>query len=241
MTWIPGIPIVPGPAGKQGYWGIPNRKLSQVEGDVKHSAEGGYSALISALFHGTRQASWHLSMRKDGRSEQHYPVESVCWHCGEKGDMSNQTAVIGNVTLYGIEHEGVAGEPLTAAQVDETIRISQWLRDNTWAGANPPELGVNLWEHNFLSATACPSNRIPWSIIIPELDKKENDMSLVFISPKGRPEVYLLGYPLEHIENPKHLTALIKAAEDSGVMVIRKELPANHPIFTDVDKTHRPN
>ena len=45
----------------------------------------------------------------------------------------------------------------------------------TFAGSNPPELAVNLFEHNWISPiTACPSNRIPWNAILAQL---EDDMA----------------------------------------------------------------
>ncbi len=168
-TWLSWCTKRPGPAWKQGYYLLPRRSLNQVEGDVKHSAEGSYAGLLNIIATSTRQASWHFSVAKDGRVSQHYPLESICWHAGKKGDLSNQTALIGNVTLVGIEHEGFAGQTLTPQQIDVTVRITQEVRARTFAGTRPPELAVNLWEHNWLSGTACPSNRIPWSTIMNKL------------------------------------------------------------------------
>ena len=110
---------------------------------------------------------------------------------------------------------------------------------------HPP--GRDCYGHRDVSQTACPGNnlyanlshvKIQAPVVPPPV--KEDDM-MVFISEKGRPEVYLLGYPLEHIENPTHLAILIKTAKDAGVEVKRVILPAGHDAFKKLDRTHRPN
>lgn len=177
-TWLPWCQRIDGPPDKQGYYPIARRSLDQIEGDVKHSAEGSWAALLSEINKAGRRASWTFSMRKDGHTVQHYPLESITWHCGAIGDLHTETEMIGNLTLVGIEHEGKVGEPLTIQQMTSTIRISEFLRDNTYAGKNPPELAVNLWEHNWISGvTSCPSGRIPWQTIVNALIK-EDDMPL---------------------------------------------------------------
>jgi hypothetical protein len=171
-TWIPGATRIPGPSWKQGYWGIPRRSLAQIEGDIKHSAEGSWQGLLNILAGGL-ELSWTFSVPRapigNVRYAQHYGLESITYHAGVKGDMSTVTELIGNLTLVGIEHAGRAGTPLTAHQVAVTIEISDFLRDHTFAGSNPPELAVNLWEHGWLLPTACPSNRVPWATIIAAL------------------------------------------------------------------------
>lgn len=196
-TWLSWCEKIPGPAWKQGYFGIPNRPLSLIEGDVKHSAEGGWAALLNEINHPTRQSSWTFAVRKDGHVVQHYPLESVTWHCGKPGDLHTETELIGNAALVGIEHEGRAGEPLTSKQIESTVRISRDLRALTFAGANPPELAVNLWEHNWISnVTSCPSNRVPWDVILEQLE--EEDMALDadakrYIDERFREIKFLLG------------------------------------------------
>ena len=168
-TWIPGAARVPGPAWKQGYGWIPRRSLAQIEGDIKHSAEGSYQGTLNVL-NGSRQASWTFTVPKiqigGVRFAQHYPLESITWHAGVAGDANPQTDITGNIALIGIEHAGMAGETLTPHQIAMTIEISQFLRDHTRAGISPPELRNNLWEHKWMKATACPSDRIPWAPII---------------------------------------------------------------------------
>ena len=121
---------------------------------VCHSMEGWMAGARSRI-HGSgplNQASWHFSITKDGTVYQHYPLTASTWHAG---------STWATTPLIGIEHEGRAGEPLTEAQVEASVRLVKWIAQ--WAGWKPERL-KNLWEHNEVSAspTACPSNRIPW-------------------------------------------------------------------------------
>jgi hypothetical protein len=169
-TYIPWATRRPGPWAKTGYPSASTRTLAQIEGEVKHSMEGSLQAGFGELDKLTRQASWHFSISKIGLLYQHYPLEAVCWHAGGPGDMQADTALIGNLTLIGVEHEGVAGEPLTPAQLATTIRLSEDVRGLCpLVGMFPPTLRRNLWEHGWLSQTACPSGRIPWPTIIAAL------------------------------------------------------------------------
>lgn len=145
----------PGPADKQGYAGhAPGPK----KGEVKHSAEGFWPGLYSRL-DGPDRASWHFTIGYD-RIEQHYPVSALCWHAG---DITPDDGAAGNLELVGVEHLGLAGQPLTEYQFDATARLSRWLHDtNAWPAYN---LHEQWFEHNWISqaATSCPSNRIDWT------------------------------------------------------------------------------
>jgi hypothetical protein len=99
------------------------------------------------------------------------------------GDALPLTAAVGNVALIGIEHEGFAGEPLTASQLDATIELQEWCYSNFPTIKRPPALRSSHFEHGWLSGTSCPSGRIPWNIIIHELTlflnppiQEDNDM-----------------------------------------------------------------
>lgn len=175
MTRIPWCEWRPGPASKRGYGGTTQIPVSYKEGEVKHSAEGPLSATFGVLDNPNRQASWHFTLPKQGpvRVYQHYELEDICWHCGLPGDERHDTSLVGNLTLWGEEHEGIAGEALTPWQVENTIKLSEELRrQSPTYGREPPTLRVNLWEHNWLSPapTACPSGRIPWAEIIMEIE-----------------------------------------------------------------------
>ncbi|KKK62852.1 hypothetical protein LCGC14_3000210, partial [marine sediment metagenome] len=43
-------------------------------------------------------------------------------------------------------------------------------------GTNPPTLGLNMWEHSWLSATSCPSGRNPWVEKFALINELEDDM-----------------------------------------------------------------
>jgi len=177
-TWLPFAVRRPGPPSKQGYSLAPHRNLSEIEGEVKHSAEGGLNPLFGELDRLDRRASWHFSIGYDGVVYQHYPLEAITWHCGVAGDRSLDTSLIGNATLIGEEHEGGGpnhpGEPLTGVQERASIALSRAIREICpHVGAAPPALRQNLWEHNWLSQTSCPSGRIPWDRILAALQEDE--------------------------------------------------------------------
>lgn len=152
----PGAIWVPGPRGRVS--GSPQPK----HGAIYHSMVG--KARPADTAH-----SWHFSIFKSGRIEQHYGANAWCWHAGDRddpaGDISN------NRDLIGIEHEGGPpgnfGEPLTPAQIASDIRLTYWLVQEDHIH-NLTRIGSHrgLWEHNEIRATACPSNRIKWVLII---------------------------------------------------------------------------
>ncbi len=162
MTWLSFCARRLGPDWKIGY-GTGDRTLAQIEGVVDHSSEGPLSAAMGVL-DGPRQASWTFFLPKYREPLQHYSLEKITWHCGLPGDRKQDTSLIGNLTLVGKEHEGVVGEPWTENQLFWSAKIDVALRQLCPAfGANPPTLRLNQWEHRWLSATSCPSDRNPWA------------------------------------------------------------------------------
>lgn len=150
-TWGAYAIVRPGPPHKTGVPGVYSR---HGQGVVVHSAEGSLEAALGVL-DDPRPASWHLTVAKDGRYYQHYPIEVVCWHAGFDA----------NVRYVGVECEGVAGEPLTPEQVSTLRSILDWLQAvDAWPVR---ERGVTLWEHNEFMPTNCPSGRIPWDQLLP--------------------------------------------------------------------------
>lgn len=134
----------PGPANK--VW----PDVNTVEGVICHSAEG-YEAGLWAQLYGPA-VSWHFTVLKDGRIFQHYPLTASTWHAGSHGQ---------NARLIGIEHEGVAGEPLTPVQLASSVGLVRWLAGVAQWGRL--ERGKNLFEHHEVNpSTNCPSGRIPW-------------------------------------------------------------------------------
>ena len=181
MTWLSFCARRPGPEWKVGY-GTGDRTLAQIEGVVDHSMEGTMAGAYSVL-DGLRQSSWTFSIPKRGEPVQHYRLENITWHAGIMGDRKQDTSLIGNLTLVGKEHEGVAGEPWTENQVFWSAKIDVALRQLCPAfGAHPPTLRLNQWEHRWLSATSCPSGRNPWAkkfklIAEWETTKEEDNMT----------------------------------------------------------------
>ncbi len=179
MTWLSFCARRPGPEWKTGY-GTGDRTLAQIEGVVDHSMEGTMAGAYSVL-DGPRQSSWTFSIPKVGEPVQHYSLEKITWHAGLPGDRRQDTSLIGNLTLVGKEHEGKVGEPWTENQIYWSAKIDVALRQLCPAfGANPPTLRLNQWEHNWLSATSCPSGRNPWQekfALINEWEK-EDEMPL---------------------------------------------------------------
>ncbi|KKL59760.1 hypothetical protein LCGC14_2212110 [marine sediment metagenome] len=175
-TWLPGVEILPMPPWKRGYWGFLDRTLDQIEGEVKHSAEGPWSALIGELMT-PKLKSWTFSIRNDGHIAQHAPLEAITWHCGVMGDMDTETELVGNVTLVGEEYEGKGVDGmLTTAQVEASYYISdqvQIFTPNSY-GSHKAELEVNLWEHGWISNTTCPNDRVDWPAHLAYLNREED-------------------------------------------------------------------
>jgi hypothetical protein len=162
---------------KTGY-GTGDRTLAQIEGVVDHSMEGSLVAAYTVL-DGSRQSSWTFSIPKVGEPVQHYPLEKIAWHCGLPGDRRTDTSLIGNLTLGGKEHEGVAGEPWTENQLHWSAKIDFAMRALCpQYGKNPPTLRLNTFWHTWLSATSCPSGRNPDRAKFRLINEWEDDMAL---------------------------------------------------------------
>jgi N-acetyl-anhydromuramyl-L-alanine amidase AmpD len=149
--YYPGATQMPGPASN--VYATENT----VEGAIMHSAQGDWSDSYRPTDTMTqRGVSWHFSIFKNGRVEQHYSLNTSCWHAGSGTE---------NRRLIGIEHEGGGpdnlSEPLAESQVVAGVALLRWIKEK----AGWPDLarGARLLEHNEVYATACPSGRIPWA------------------------------------------------------------------------------
>ena len=150
MTNYPPALQRPGPATSTGRY-LNGASQNAMAGALLHSAEGGEAGLWERLDSGV--VSWPFSILKSGVVLQHYPIEAVCWHAGSRQ---------WNECLIGIEHEGKAGEPLTAVQLFSSVMLVRWLAHECgWAPSRvAPQ---TLYEHREVNpSTACPSGRIPW-------------------------------------------------------------------------------
>lgn len=160
--WYPGATRYYGPSWKNR--GSTNSAL----GVVWHSAEGSWGGLQSELNRNDRGAAWHFSCLKNGTLYQHYPLNAVLWHAGDWG--GDQDGADGNGELIAIEHEGVAGEQLTPAQIKSSTEFVKWLSAQVGWTPTRVSAGRNQWEHKELSdlPTQCPSGRNPWPVIMRE-------------------------------------------------------------------------
>lgn len=182
MTWLAFCEHDPGPDWKTGYGDFKSTTLDDIEGVVDHSMEGTMAGARTVL-RGPSQASWTFSLPKVGRPHQHYPLEVITWHAGLPGDRRHDTSLIGNITLRGKEHEGVAGDPWTQNQIRWSAEIDVAMRKVCPRfAANPPTLKLNEWEHRWLSATSCPSGRNPWAAKFALILEMEGDMLVVKFS-----------------------------------------------------------
>lgn len=173
----------PGPAG------LVYPETNTADGVILHSAEGRWSAAYKptdTMAQGP--VSWHFTVYTDGKVAQHYPLTASCWHAGSGTQ---------NRRLIGVEHEGRAGEPLTAPQLASSVALVQWLRgERRWPSITR---GVTVFEHRDVNKmTECPSGRIPWdkyvTPIVSEVlpDAGINDVSAFWqavVSPASRPDV----------------------------------------------------
>ncbi len=159
MAICPFAEWVPAPDWKHGY---PSGDMLRPQGAVLHSAEGDNQASKDVLL-GPIMSSWQFYICRDGTILQHMDSLRVAWHTKTRFGRINKT-------FWGIEAEGIAGEPLTDAQVESSIRLIRWL----WAEHGLWEFSrQTLREHNEFTATACPSGRIPWDVLVPRLNEEQ--------------------------------------------------------------------
>ncbi len=161
-----------------GIQGVPadNLMTAPKKGEVKHDSTGPLAPTLGVLdTHPIN--SWHFTVDDSG-IYQHYPVDANCWH---GNDTDPDDDIRANVDLVGVEHTcpvfGVP-TPLSARQLMLTTQLSQWLmetRGYKTATRFSAFFDHQAWlecEHNEVgnTPTACPSDRIPWGLIMPELD-----------------------------------------------------------------------
>lgn len=158
----------PGPANKVNRDTNGNPRPNPARAVFLHSAEGYKAHLLDLAVNGP--LSWHASNMIDGEFYQHYPLNQQTWH-----------ATTANVFAVGIENEGVVGnEPtLSQPQVNNAVRaiadLAAWRGWTPRRPSSPTDIQMTLWEHNEVvriggSGTACPSGRIPWDVILADLN-----------------------------------------------------------------------
>ncbi len=191
-----------------------------------------YGAIYHSMVGKVRPAqtghSWQFSVFKNGTVEQHYPVTAWCWHSGDRDDPAGD--ITNNRDLFGIEHEGGPigneSEPLTARQLAATIDLTAWaIAEGHISNLSRSGDRRGLWEHNEIpeASTACPSNRIPWGVIIERATKEEDSMAALFkVSGRGSKVWVHSGASIHRVESGAALTRLrkLKAVPDTPAPTI---------------------
>ena len=148
----------PGHPQAQGYPGYAD--VGPKEGIVYHDA-GGNLRTLRAISQAPGEPSFNFINPKVGRLIQCYPRGTHCW---ANGSLAN------NTRYDSCENEGVPGEPLTASQVQNLIDLSLWYV--TCEGWEAFRRRIEAWEHREIHPTACPSDRIPWPVIIAAVEER---------------------------------------------------------------------
>jgi hypothetical protein len=153
----------PGHPQAHGYEGI--REPRKKRGLVYHSAEGPLRVMRRIILR-PGPPSWTFSNPKRGPLIQHYERGTNIWANGELDP---------NIRFDACESEGKVGEPLTESQIENLIDLACWyVKEEGWAAF---KRRVQAWEHKEMvrfgaPPTACPSDRIPWDIIIPAVEER---------------------------------------------------------------------
>jgi N-acetyl-anhydromuramyl-L-alanine amidase AmpD len=153
---------------------------------VDHSAVGPRSAVIARFTQPPLDASTHFLVNQNGSVDQFVDTDDTAWANGTLdrsggpdpavGWLADYYRVIDNVggpnrVTISIEWEGGAQgnehEPPTEAQYQAALRLHRWIFANH--GLRAPKRNDTLLEHNQISATSCPSGRIPWGRLTTDL------------------------------------------------------------------------
>lgn len=163
---------------------------------VIHSAVGS-AANAFRRFSAPGTASTHFMIHKTGRIDQYVDTADTAHANGVRNRLGGPdprvlwlpdyykagTPSPNRVTLS-VEMEGGAEpnvtEPLTAPQYGALRRLTRSVFRKE--GLGTAQRHVNLLEHNQISATACPSGRIPWNRLIPDVNTLEEEDQMAWIA-----------------------------------------------------------
>jgi hypothetical protein len=225
--WLDWAERLPGPADKV------YSQRNAGNGIVCHSMEGyGYYGIHGRMMNTSRdpdgrytayaQASWMFSNMVDGTFIQHYPVTASTWTSGN---------AVANTTLWGVESEGTAGNPLTIPQILNMLRLAKEFEAYTGKKATRDPAARTVWQHNEVwnwatpnaGPTACPSgryNRFFELLEEQEMTNEERELLYALVSIMGGKEKimkarddgmdYLLGYALEQQQQREIYQALLE-------------------------------
>jgi hypothetical protein len=157
--WFAKAAREPGHPLAHGYPGI--TEPQEKRGLVYHDA-GGNLATLRRISQAPGEPSFTFINPKRGRLIQCYHRGTHCW---ANGSLEN------NVRYDSCENEGVPGEPLTESQVQNLIDLARWyVKEEGWEGFRRR---IEAWEHREIHPTECPSDRIPWEIIIRAVEEAD--------------------------------------------------------------------
>lgn len=175
-TWLSSCVRVPGPEDNldryPASYGVPggsNPYGNLMLGVVNHITAGHFSATNTPVkvMEG-RGNSWHISIFRNGRKEQNFALEAMCWGAGP----------LSNYRHIQIEHECNTWEDLTPECLASSIEVQgEICRIRGWPAI---VRGTTGHEHNEYMATSCPNDKIPWGAI--ERGTREVSMPGIIIS-----------------------------------------------------------
>ena len=200
------------------------------KGMIPHSAVGDWDTLsdLMEFLEGRitapegQRASWGGTNMKNGIFYQHFSVWEQTWTSGCGYANNNFFAFENAGGAYFPNGDPNFSEPLTHLQTDNIIHIGRDLKAvqfwNPRRPINSADLDASLYEHNEMTrwgaaATACPSGRIPWNIIVPSLKEPEEDMAAIeLIWAYETSQLYVLGQgDPRWVADPKAAADLEKA------------------------------
>ncbi len=192
-TWIPS-PNFGYPRGTHGQLKA-NISSSNGGGEFWHSQQGRQSVAIAMFQNPALQVSAHFLFPKVGKPVQMVDSNDAAWHAA--GHIKNDplpggpgVGSLANLYFHGFEFEGGPpgnlSEALTSSQITWGVRVTLWLR-KVHNSRQMYVLKETEWEHNWVTATACPSGRIPWVRVISALreSEQEDDMPVFFRKSNG--------------------------------------------------------
>ncbi len=193
-TWIPSPNFGYG-RGTHGQLAANIRSVNG-GGEFWHSQQGRQAVAIAMFQNPLLQVSAHFLFPKVGKPVQMVDSNDAAWHAA--GHIKNDplpggpgVGSVANLFFHGFEFEGGPpgnlSEPLTANQVAWGVRVTLWLRE-AHKSRRIYVLKETEWQHNWVTATACPSGRIPWARILGmlKLPAEEDDMAKLIEAPDGK-------------------------------------------------------
>ena len=163
---------------------------------VIHSAVGSANGAFARFSNPAQKASTHFMIRQTGEIIQYVDTANTAWAngvCNRFGGPDPQVPWLPdyynkrlgpNYVTISVELEGGAEpnvrEPLTPPQYIGLRRLTANVLEEEGLGTALRH--VNLLEHNQITATACPSGRVPWHRLISDEKAEEEEDNMAWIA-----------------------------------------------------------